>query len=70
MTDRPIFITTFDRERLIKLLLQAKHSGYRGSEYLENLEKELARAKIVAPKEVPADIITMNSTAFLKDVDV
>ncbi len=69
MTERPIYITTFDRDRLIKLILQEKHSDYRKSRYLENLEQEVARAKVVAPTEIPADTITMNSQAFLVDAD-
>lgn len=69
MSDRPIFITTYDKERLIMLLLESKRSGYRGSEYLEGLENELARAKVVPPQEVPGDVITMNSTAYLEDTE-
>lgn len=69
MTDRPIYITTFDKERLIKLILQEKHSDYRKSPYLEKLEKEVARATVVAPSEITADTITMNSQVFLLDLD-
>jgi len=69
MANRPIYITTFDKERLSSLLVEAKRSGYRGSEYLEKLEKELARAKTVTPKEIPADVITMNSTVLFEDID-
>ncbi len=69
MSDSIIFITKFDQERLIKLLIEAKRTGYRGSEYLSKLENELARAKVVSPKEIPANVITMNSKALLVDVD-
>lgn len=69
MNDRPIFITQFDKERLEQLLSEAKRTGYRGSEYLNKLENELARAKVVSSKEIPADVITMNSKALLVDID-
>ena len=64
-----IFINEFDMERLRKLLEDAKVLNRHGNEYLENLEKELPRAQVVAPNEVPADIVTMNSTASLRDLD-
>jgi len=37
--------------------------------YLNELEKELNRGKIVEPKDIPKDVITMNSTVLLKDLD-
>jgi regulator of nucleoside diphosphate kinase len=33
------------------------------------LEKELSRAEVVAPKDVPADVVTMNSKVSLRDLD-
>lgn len=36
---------------------------------LRKLETELANARVVAPKEVPADVITMNSKARLRDLE-
>jgi regulator of nucleoside diphosphate kinase len=69
MNERPIYITSFDKERLEKLLADAKRSGYRGSEYLARLENELDRAKVVSSKEIPPDVITMNSQTLLLDVD-
>lgn len=69
MMNRPIFITKFDLERLEKLLVEEKRTDYRGSGYLENLEKELSRANVVSSKEIPADVITMNSQALLVDTE-
>ena len=37
--------------------------------YLDDLEHELERATSVAPEDVPPDVITMNSTARLRDLD-
>lgn len=69
MDERPIYITKFDLERLKKLLSESRRGDYRGSEYLDVLEKELDRGHCVAPKDIPPDVITMNSTALLVDVD-
>lgn len=69
MREQPIFITSYDKERLEQLLAEAKRSGYRGSEYLVRLENELARAKVVSPKEIPPDVITMNSKSLLLDIE-
>lgn len=64
MTDRTIYITAFDAKRIRELLdkmTKQQHS--------RDLEMELDRAVLVQPKDVPADIITMNSTARLLDLD-
>ena len=37
--------------------------------YLEKLEGELNRSKVVKSKEIPTDVITMNSKVRLKDLD-
>jgi regulator of nucleoside diphosphate kinase len=63
-----IHITQYDKDRLLKLLLAAGGTEYRGSEYLKRLQKELERAIIVSPQEVPGDVITMNSTVCLEEV--
>ena len=34
-----------------------------------SLERELNRAKVVQPAEIPADVITMNSRVHLKDLE-
>jgi regulator of nucleoside diphosphate kinase len=49
--------------------MDAQSGEYRGSVYLENLLGELNRAQIVAPQEIPGDVITMNSQAILLDLD-
>lgn len=69
MNNRPIFVTSFDKERLEQVLAEAKRSEYRGSEYLVRLEHEIARAKVVSSKEIPPDVITMNSKTRLVDID-
>lgn len=69
METKPIYITEFDLKRLQELLQEAQSTGYRKSEYLEKLHTEISRAQIVSPQDIPADVITMNSTVNLKDVD-
>ena len=56
-------------ERLEKRLLESKTIPERDKENLAELEQELMRAEIVSPKEIPQDVITMNSTVRLKDLD-
>lgn len=69
MAERTIYITEYDAQRLRKLLSEAYHSSYRGSEYLKNLQAELERGQVVSPQEVPADVITMNSKVRLTDLE-
>lgn len=69
MNEKNIHITELDRQRLIDLIMDAQSKGYRGSVYLEKLRGELARAEIVLPQEIPADVITMNSKVVLIDLD-
>ena len=64
-----IVITVADRQRLGALLLDAARLGLVERQHLAELEYELERATAVAPHEVPNDVITMNSTARLRDLD-
>jgi regulator of nucleoside diphosphate kinase len=70
MTERVIYISEYDNKRLRDLLGEARYSGYRGSEYLSDLEKELDRAQVVDPKKVPPDLVTMNSKVRLEDLEL
>ncbi|MBN2258229.1 MAG: nucleoside diphosphate kinase regulator [Anaerolineaceae bacterium] len=69
MIQQTIYITQVDAEKLRDLLREAELGGYRGSSYLKQLKDELQRAIIVEPQQVPADVITMRSTALLKDIE-
>ena len=64
MTKRTIFITEADMKRLRPLLERMKNSR----DDLKVLQQELDRARVVAPEEVPPDIITMNSKARVRNV--
>lgn len=68
MKARSIFITEQDRERLNKLVIQ-RRSSEGSSEYLQKLQGELEKAAVIDPAKVPADVVTMNSTVELLDLD-
>ena len=59
MSGKPIQITQFDLERLQKLLLEARATDYRKSEYLEKRQAEIDRAQVVQHKDIPSDVVTM-----------
>jgi regulator of nucleoside diphosphate kinase len=69
MNGKPIHITQFDLERLRELLFDAQSTDYRKSEYLEKLQMEIDRAEVVSPKDIPTDVVTMNSTVCIEDLD-
>jgi regulator of nucleoside diphosphate kinase len=69
MSGKPIYITQPDLERLRKLLREAQYTEYRKSEYLDRLQMEIDRAIVVAPQDIPGDVVTMNSRVCLVDID-
>jgi regulator of nucleoside diphosphate kinase len=69
MTEHAIYITAVDAEKLHDLLWKAQRTDYKHSSYLQLLSAELARAIIVNAREIPPDVITMNSQASLVDMD-
>jgi regulator of nucleoside diphosphate kinase len=69
MSERQIWITTFDLERLSGLIDGVRAAGPQKKAYLAQLEKELERARVVAPRDIPGDVITMNSTARIRDLE-
>ena len=65
-----IFITEFDKKRLKGLIKFAEERwDNKVLRYLEDLDSELDRAEVVKPEEIPTDVITMNSTFRLRDLD-
>ena len=64
---RTIFITEFDKARLQELIAVATDFGKQQRDDLESLVGELSQAKVVEPKEIPADVVTMNSKVKLRD---
>src|SRR5687768_76358 len=65
-----IYISEFDKKRLKGLIKFAEERwDKRVMNYLEELDEELDRAEIVKPEEIPTDVITMNSTFRLTNLD-
>jgi regulator of nucleoside diphosphate kinase len=60
-------LTAFDSERLRILLASARTPGSKLNAYLDRLQRLLEAADIVAPRDVPRDVVTMNSKVRLKD---
>lgn len=60
----PIVVSSLDLERIDALL---DMPAYRNVPALTALRDELERATIVDPEQVPADVVTMNSTARVVD---
>ena len=50
------------------MLNVAKEFDYRGRDDLKGLEAELNRAYVLASRDIPGDVITMNSKAVLIDI--
>lgn len=69
MTDHQIYITAADADKLRRLIRDAQATEYRNSPYLKMLANELDRSVQVDSRQVPPDVITMNSTAQLREVD-
>jgi regulator of nucleoside diphosphate kinase len=69
MSQRNILITDIDRRRLGTLVEQAMNLRLVDRRCIADLEHELERATAVDPGEVPGDVVTMNSTVRLRDLD-
>ena len=65
MGTRHIYITEADINRLRPLIEALKNSR----DDLRVLEGELEHAHVVAPADVPPDVITMNSKARVRDLE-
>jgi len=66
---RTIYITELDMERLTKRLLESRAIPERDQGNLSRLEQELMSAEVVPADKIPHDVITMNSTVRLKDLE-
>lgn len=63
-TTPPITLSSLDLERIETLLESPAYQRIPGA---EALRAELARASILDPAEMPADVVTMNSTVQVVD---
>ena len=66
---RELYITEFDKARLEELISVAEEFGQADRKDLSALSGELDKAQIIAPKEVPPHVVTMNSKVVLRYLD-
>ena len=65
---KSLYITEADRDVLVRLL-SSRQPAHHDVKALVDLKVELDRAVVVAPGEVPADVVTMDSVVRLTDLD-
>jgi regulator of nucleoside diphosphate kinase len=64
---RNLIISQLDSVRIRQIFSSGKvFTGKEG----ENLLGEINRAKIVTPKKIPSDVVTMNSVVKIKNIDM
>jgi len=67
--EKEIYITQADKTKLEKLIYEAQEYNLFKRDYLKKLEKEIQRAKVVESKDIPNDVITMNTCVSLVDLE-
>ena len=65
----PIVITEFDENRLRGLLRVLRERSAVDAWNLDALSRELDRAEVVSTREVPSNVVTMNSRVGIRDLD-
>lgn len=65
MTKPTLTINELDAERLDALL---EHPTFATTDIAKALNEELDRAEILAPSEIPANVVTMNSRVRFRDL--
>ncbi|MBE0564512.1 MAG: nucleoside diphosphate kinase regulator [Krumholzibacteria bacterium] len=68
MAKRKLYITEFDKSRLEGLIAAARESGSQDRKELAPLIEELSKGEVVPPRDVPPDVVTMNSKVVLRDL--
>ncbi len=69
MARRKIYITQIDLQRLCRVVAAELELSTGGNRHLNELIAELERAEVVLSDEIPDDVVTMNSTVVLRDID-
>jgi regulator of nucleoside diphosphate kinase len=67
MRRQKLQITEFDSRRLTTLVHNSRTDGSSTEEKLNQLQRLLEKAEIIAPESIPANVVTMNSKLRLKD---
>ena len=63
--ERNLYITKLDRARLTRLIDDALYGVTEPDRAFRVLQAELARATVVAPEELPQDVVSMRSRALI-----
>jgi regulator of nucleoside diphosphate kinase len=66
---RRIVITRDDMARLRELVRQGRRASRRDQNHLAELDEELDRAEIIETEDLSPDVVTMHSTARVRDLD-
>lgn len=69
MTREQILITREDKKRLQRILPRLAGGEYAGNEDLVLLAEEIERATEVEPDDMPSDVVTLNSTVRVSDLE-
>lgn len=69
MQNRTIILSDTDCQRLKALVESARYDSSLRQDYLDDLEGELKRARVVPQLDVSDRVITMNSAVRLRDLD-
>ncbi|MFA6356172.1 MAG: nucleoside diphosphate kinase regulator [Candidatus Omnitrophota bacterium] len=69
MSERTLYITAIDKERLHELIVSTRKNAVESEIHLRDLEVELEKAIIVQPRDIPKDVVTMDSQICVKDLD-
>ena len=69
MRNSYITISSTDFRGLLALVNSARLDRRVPAENLEALERELSRATVVDPSEIPAEVVTMNASVLFRDLD-
>lgn len=67
--NKQIFITDYDMKRFKWLSANAHKFDDMYKKHIHDLEEELNKAVIVEPKDIPSNVITMNSKFRIKDLE-
>ena len=69
MSKKQIYITNNDMKRLRELIMVASEFGNGDKKYLRDLKNELDKGEVIDSRDVPQDVITMNSKVRLRDIN-
>jgi regulator of nucleoside diphosphate kinase len=69
MQNRTIIISDADHQRLEALIESVRYNASLREAYLDALDGELKRARVVPQSDMPPEVITMNTVVRLRDLD-